>query len=97
MFRSEQKCLHEAVFGELSLPMSPVCLVFCCCDGERRMADKFPCKCRGIIRVVHTGDVGFWFSDRRHAEMIGLFVVILSPLREMLLYGACEQHGSAVF
>ena len=55
-----------------------------------------PCKCKDIVRASRSGDVGCTLSGRRHAVMLGLFVVILSPSREMLMYGACGQYGSAV-
>jgi len=53
--------------------------------------------CKDIVRASRSGDVGCTFSGRRHVVMFGLFVVILSPSREMLKYGACGQYGSAVY
>lgn len=55
-----------------------------------------PCKCKDIVRASCSGDVGCAFSGERHAVMFRLFVVILSPSREMLMYGACGQCGYAV-
>jgi len=72
------------------VPEGPVCLVSRCCDL------KLPCKCQDIVRASRSGDVGCTFSGRRHAVLFGLFVVILSPSREMLTCGACGQYGSAV-
>ena len=75
-----------------------VLFAWCLVAVMARGADlKLPCKCQDIVRASRSDDVGCTFSGRRHPVMFGLFVVIISPSREMLIYGACEQYGSAVF
>ena len=75
-----------------------VLFAWCLVAVMARGADlKWPCKCQDIVRASRSGDVVCTFSGRRHAVMFELFVVILSPSREMLMYGACEHYGSAVF
>ena len=65
----------------------------CCLLGG---STKLPCKCQDIVRASRSGDVGCTFSGRRHVVMFGLFAVS-SPSNEFMMYGACEQYGSAVF